>query len=394
MHVPELEEFDFTKIEPDSACIYVGKRREGKTVALLNNWRGLVENEYLAGAVVISKTENANMTYQQFILRDYIYTGWQPILYETIKAKMTDFRFLYDMGRIPHPGYLSIVLDDMISEKAMMYDRDLTDMFVAGRHYFLNVHITTQYPKAIPPRVRDNADYVFLFKASGPANRLKLYEDFGSGLTKDEFFCLLNRYTKNFKCLVFRNRRPEEKDKIELPGTWGHTQSAPTTKGKRKGKRRSEGREDQEKDKDERQVKKSKKEAKTAPDVVEEEDESVVIDEKGNILDPDRFKNYFWVRYPFPIPEFRMGSEEAWQKQDEEKNQEADGLLLHYTGGDEVEEIKKPGDRAIIRLQHIGAWAFIQEFLTGLQKQHQEFWARSRNAEMGGGGGSGGIGFM
>jgi hypothetical protein len=213
-------------------------------------------------------------------------------------------------------------------------------MFVAGRHYFLNVHITTQYPKAIPPRIRDNADYVFLFRASGPANREKLYDDFGSGLTKEEFFVLLNRYTQDNFCLVFRNRRPEKMK--EKPGSWGGTQTAPV--GPKGGK------------------------PDTHPPKL-----NVEIDERGRVMDPRRFDDYFFIRYPFPIPEFRMGDAKEWAKQDEDKAREAFTLRLHYQGF-EVGDLATKKCSVMQDLRSLGAGGYMQKFLKDLESRHSETW--------------------
>jgi hypothetical protein len=253
-------------------------------------------------------------------------------------------------------------------------------MFVAGRHYFLNVHITTQYPKAIPPRVRDNSDYVFLFRASGPANRLKLYEDFGSSLAKDEFFYLLHRYTKDFQVLVFRNRRPAEPGEIEMPGTWGGTQTAPTggkggskgapKKGDKGPKWDKEGR-DREKEKKEKDVKLKAK--------ADEAGKGVEIDERGHVLDPDRFKDYFVVKYPFPIPEFRMGTPQDWEKQNQEKNEEADGLLEYYKGGSRLlEQIRADAPRESTEIHRMGAISFAEDLVRRQMKSRREYWEKLR----------------
>jgi hypothetical protein len=257
----------------------------------------------------------------------------------------------------------------MISEKEMMYDKDLTDMFVAGRHYFLNVHITTQYPKAIPPRIRDNADYVFIFKSSSPANRGKLYEDYGGNLTKAEFYYLLDTYTKDFNCLVFRNRLPEEK----YSGA-GASQGA--------GKKEEKVKEAIAEQKAIQKVPEGElgripepEEAEYASDPEALSDdlegpEVPAMNANGVPLDPDRFKAYFYIRYPYPIPTFRIGSDEEWKKQDEERYIKACTIYEKMTR-DATADLAKPADSDTTKVMQTGASGWVSGALGEIVRHFQ-----------------------
>lgn len=55
------------------------------------------------------------------------------------------------------------ILDDVIADAAaMLWNTQLTSLFVEGRHLCITVCILTQYPKGVGPKIRGNADIVVL----------------------------------------------------------------------------------------------------------------------------------------------------------------------------------------------------------------------------------------
>lgn len=210
----DLEEFDFhdtaETMLPDATYLYLGKRRTGKTVALMNNLDGMKES--IESVIVMSSTETANGTYENVVLQDYIYLGYQELVVERVLDLMGKLRFLERMGRLDGTPYVCIILDDLITEKSFQYENSLLKLFVAGRHFYVNVHITSQYPKGIPPKVRQNSDYVFLFKAPNPECRRMFYEDYGLTMERKVFYAMLDEYTQGYGCLVVCNYHPEDDD--------------------------------------------------------------------------------------------------------------------------------------------------------------------------------------
>ena len=66
--------------------------------------------------------------------------------------------------------------------------------------------MTMQYSLGIPPSLRCNIDYVFIFKENIESARKRLYEHYCSMLASFEIFCqVMNQYTKDYDCLVIDN---------------------------------------------------------------------------------------------------------------------------------------------------------------------------------------------
>jgi hypothetical protein len=75
-----------------------------------------------------------------------------------------------------------------------------------GRHVNSLVVITLQYPKGIPPALRTNIDYTFIFRESNMNNRKILYDNYaGMFNTFDDFCQVMDQCTNNFECLVIDN---------------------------------------------------------------------------------------------------------------------------------------------------------------------------------------------
>ena len=62
-----------------------------------------------------------------------------------------------------------------------------------------------QYPQGIPPELRSNIDYVFIFNEPSEANRKKIYDAYGGMLPDFNYFCnILDACTQNHECVVIK----------------------------------------------------------------------------------------------------------------------------------------------------------------------------------------------
>lgn len=62
-----------------------------------------------------------------------------------------------------------------------------------------------QYAQGIPPELRSNIDYVFIFNEPSVANRKKIYDSYAGMLPSFDHFCnILDACTQNHECLVIK----------------------------------------------------------------------------------------------------------------------------------------------------------------------------------------------
>lgn len=208
VELPTLRLFDPNNLKPDGTVIAVGKRRTGKSW-LFRDLMWHMRDTIPAG-IVISQTDELNKFWRQYIPAKYIFKHYDPAILDAVflrqKAILNDPRLSEEERDAKAPFF--ILLDDVISDHNIRYDPNITELFVAGRHYRLFVLITTQYAKAITPTLRSNADYTFMFVNRQENQRESLWRDFADFLTKEAFFSILDAHTEDNECLVVDTSDP------------------------------------------------------------------------------------------------------------------------------------------------------------------------------------------
>jgi hypothetical protein len=200
-----LKEFDMNNIKDDSVCVFIGKRNTGKSFCV----RDLMyhKRDFPAGKV-ISATEEANKFYGEFAPPAIISYDYEDRILDKFfmrqqilkEKKMSDPNFKYVDSR----GFL--VLDDLMFNDDWIKYRTTKKIFMNGRHYDILFIITMQYPLGIPPTLRSNIDYVFLFRDNIDANRKRLYENYAGMFPSFNCLCeTLDKYTEDYGCIVICN---------------------------------------------------------------------------------------------------------------------------------------------------------------------------------------------
>lgn len=165
----------------------------------------------IPSGVVFSGTEEASPFFGDFIPDCFIHSEYDPELIESImnrqKRKIREAKNvgLSESGKHPSNN-LFIVLDDMLHD-AQNWKREKTikSIFFNGRHYNFLFILTMQYAQGIPPELRSNIDYVFIFNEPSVANRKRIYEAYCGVIPSFEYFCnVLDACTQNHECLVIK----------------------------------------------------------------------------------------------------------------------------------------------------------------------------------------------
>lgn len=71
-----------------------------------------------------------------------------------------------------------MVLEDMLSDKKLFNKKIVRDLAMNGRHQNIFALLTCQYIKDLPPSIRSNIDYWFIFKEDNDKVRHELYDMF------------------------------------------------------------------------------------------------------------------------------------------------------------------------------------------------------------------------
>lgn len=199
-----LKSFNVETITPESTVVFLGKRRTGKSIGVKNVCRHL--RDKIGHVIVISQTEKVNGFYTEFCPSTFIYNKYNPFILQRLFEFQEDQMRQKEAGKIPEVPYVLLILDDLISDPRLRNDEMLIKAFVEGRHFKLVVLMTTQYPKAINPRVRGNIDFAVIFRNISSQQRKALWEDYGGSVEFRRFERVMDEATDGYGCLVVDNR--------------------------------------------------------------------------------------------------------------------------------------------------------------------------------------------
>lgn len=200
-----LRRFDITSITDDSVIVFIGKRRTGKSFLVKDL---LYYNRGLPIGTVISGTESANRFYGNIIPDLFIHDEYTPEIISNVlnRQKLIVKKVNSDVekkGKTLIDPRAFLILDDCLYDNSWIKDKNIRSLFMNGRHFKTMFMITMQYPLGIPPNLRTNIDYVFIFRENNIANRRRIYENYAGMFPTFENFCVvLDQCTENHECMV------------------------------------------------------------------------------------------------------------------------------------------------------------------------------------------------
>lgn len=203
-----LKKFKIKSILPDATILCLGKRRSGKSWLVRDIF---FHHKDIPSGVVFSGTEEASPFFGDFIPDCFIHSEYDPELIDSImirqkrKIREGKSKGLSESGKHPSNN-LFIVLDDMLHDaQSWKKDKTIKSIFFNGRHFNFLFILTMQYAQGIPPELRSNIDYVFIFNEPSVANRKKIYDSYAGMLPSFDHFCnILDACTQDHECMVIK----------------------------------------------------------------------------------------------------------------------------------------------------------------------------------------------
>ncbi len=205
----ELKKFDPSTIKSDSVIVFIGKRNTGKSYCMKDI---LSYHKELPVGVVISPTEAANNFFEKFVPNMLIYDEYEPTIVKrflerqiTINKQKAIQEKKFHSSDIDNRAFL--ILDDCLYDKTWPTDKNIRSIFMNGRHYKIFFLITMQYCMGLPPVLRANIDYVFIFKNNIIKEREKIYNHYAGIFNDFSTFCaVMDNCTENYECVVIDNK--------------------------------------------------------------------------------------------------------------------------------------------------------------------------------------------
>jgi hypothetical protein len=202
----QIRPFDMSRLGDNKVCVFLGKRNTGKSFCVKDM---LYYKKDVPAVRVISGTEKANKHYGNFVPPAFIdYEFSDDILLnfvqrqKNLKERSTTE---YKISKMDKRAIL--ILDDlMFDASTWVKNKQVREIAMNGRHWDISFIITLQYCLGIPPSMRTNVDYVFIFREPRQSERRKIYE-YWAGIipTYKMFEEILDACTENYGCLVIDN---------------------------------------------------------------------------------------------------------------------------------------------------------------------------------------------
>lgn len=199
------------KIKRGSTCVVLGKRRSGKTILQRQLLHDLYKDR--GRVVVFTGSEEGKEFFPQFVDDSYIYDGFPDEVIDRCfhgqkqqKRKYGGKREGKEEGPAPPDLDMACVLEDLSFDTKVMKSKQLSELFHNGRHMNMTVIMAVQYVMSMPPKIRSNIDYVFIFKDNNVMNRRNIHKSWGGVINSFvEFDEIMQAVTDDHRCMVIDN---------------------------------------------------------------------------------------------------------------------------------------------------------------------------------------------
>ena len=197
-----------TEIQLSHSSIFVLYGKAGSSKSSLAKY--LIyhfQTKQLCDLVFVLSGTSFNEYYQQFLPKNQVKPYDEIIINNLLnlckkkKEAGIDFRVL-------------LILDDILGSIKSKSDTILK-LINNHRHFNISVIISSQYPNAISPNIREGCSLAFIFHATTKRAIQALYESYGaSDFDKiNDFIKFLNDNTREYNCIVVDNKKVKFEEK-------------------------------------------------------------------------------------------------------------------------------------------------------------------------------------
>jgi hypothetical protein len=210
-----LKKFEMRKIPQDAVCVFIGRRRTGKSTLVKDL---LFNHQDMPLGTVISGTEESNSFYSKMIPPLFIHGEYNSLILANFvkRQKMIMAKIMAEQAqgqmKSRYDPRAMLILDDCMYDDSWTHDKNIRYLFMNGRWLKVFFLITMQYPLGIQPALRTNVDFVFILREPYMSNRKRIFDNYGSAFPSFEFFCqIMDQCTQNYECLVLDNTSQSNK---------------------------------------------------------------------------------------------------------------------------------------------------------------------------------------
>lgn len=208
------ERFNMKTIKHNKIFIIIGKRYSGKSHLLEYI---LYHMQSIPVGIVVCRTEYMNKSYKKFVPAACLKHEYSDKLLTQFVSRQMDEADKWEEEKAQF-GYSSInpeaflIFDDVLDDTKWCTNNDIKFIFYNGRHAKITFFLCMQHPMGIPPSLRTQADYVFIFNDENIDNRQKIYKQYCGMFPSFAIFNkVMRQLTGEYRCIVVDNTNPTAK---------------------------------------------------------------------------------------------------------------------------------------------------------------------------------------
>lgn len=178
--------------------LFIGRPGSGKTHAI--KYLLFCKRHIIPVGVVFAGTESSNSFWSSMFPKTFIFNSVDVGQVENVVARQA-----HHMAQMPN-GWVAMVFDDVADDKQSLNAPIFKTILKNGRHFRIFFIIVCQYMTDLPPALRNNADFVFIYREPSITTRKKLFDNFG-GVCGDfsTFSHIMDAITGDHTCMVIDN---------------------------------------------------------------------------------------------------------------------------------------------------------------------------------------------
>lgn len=190
-----IRKFDLKSIADDKTIVISARRGSGKSTLMADI---LYTHKHIPAGIVCSATEESTGYYSQFVPSSFIYNKYD----DAVINKLIERQKRLVKEKASNIGVFCL-LDDIAYDKSSFRKESMRFLFLNGRHMKILLILSTQFSLDLPPALRSNADYVFVFCDNNVGNQKRIYDAYcGVFPTFSEFQRVFNSIAKDYRCMV------------------------------------------------------------------------------------------------------------------------------------------------------------------------------------------------
>lgn len=208
------ERFNMKNIKHNKIFIIIGKRYSGKSHLLEYI---LYHMQSIPVGIVVCRTEYMNKSYKKFVPAACLKHEYSDKLLSQFVSRQMDEADKWEEEKAQF-GYSSmnpeafLIFDDVLDDTKWCTNNDIKFIFYNGRHAKITFFLCMQHPMGIPPALRTQADYVFIFNDENIENRQKIYKQYCGMFPSFAIFNkVMRQLTGDYRCIVVDNTNPTAK---------------------------------------------------------------------------------------------------------------------------------------------------------------------------------------